>query len=539
MASPVKLEDLPVHQLQAVRQQIEEEIQSLTQSFGKLKQAQSKFSDCVESLKPLTSANSGKTIMSIADATDFYKRKVDFLRSNLEKLQETVTQRQSQRGAVVDMIQLKLSMIRQESQASKAKFTLYETKTALTTSLLGGFVGMCPHQRMYMVGTDSSEEHFRIAKIDRTVADELSLVEDSVKYTKKEMEDLLGMIENGNKSTGGLRKVTRCFGIFGFIRFLEGYYIILITKRSAVALLGGHHVYHIDETVVLSVTSSQVKLEKKPDEARYLQTFGKVDINKNFYFSYSYDITSSLQRNLAESSGEMCDPTDMYIWNSFLVRDSIPANSVWRLNIIYGFVDQSRISVFGRSIFVTLIARRSRHYAGARFLKRGVNDQGFVANDVETEQIVHDASTTSFFSPPGRYGSYPGYTSFLQHRGSIPVFWINYIDPFFTPAARHFNDMFRRYGTPIMVLNLVKSKERTKRESILLEQFTDAIWYLNQFLPEARKIQYIAWDMARASKSAEQDVISILEDLADQVLETTGFFHSGAEPLANAERRVQ
>ena len=31
------------------------------------------------------------------------------------------------------------------------------------------------------------------------------------------------------------------------------------------------------------------------------------------------------------------------------------------------------ISIFGQSIYVTLIARRSRHYAGARFLKRGVN----------------------------------------------------------------------------------------------------------------------------------------------------------------------
>jgi hypothetical protein len=33
------------------------------------------------------------------------------------------------------------------------------------------------------------------------------------------------------------------------------------------------------------------------------------------------------------------------------------------------------ISVFGRNILVTLIARRSRYFAGARFLKRGVNDK--------------------------------------------------------------------------------------------------------------------------------------------------------------------
>ena len=33
-------------------------------------------------------------------------------------------------------------------------------------------------------------------------------------------------------------------------------------------------------------------------------------------------------------------------------------------------------------------ARRSREYAGTRYLKRGLNNQGYAANDVETEQIV-------------------------------------------------------------------------------------------------------------------------------------------------------
>lgn len=33
------------------------------------------------------------------------------------------------------------------------------------------------------------------------------------------------------------------------------------------------------------------------------------------------------------------------------------------------------LSVLGRVVYVTLIARRSRHYAGARYLKRGVNEE--------------------------------------------------------------------------------------------------------------------------------------------------------------------
>lgn len=45
-----------------------------------------------------------------------------------------------------------------------------------------------------------------------------------------------------------------------------------------------------------------------------------------------------------------------------------------------------------------------------------------------------------------------------------------------------------------------QSRERTPRESILLNEYTNAITYLNQFLPNDKKILYKAWDMSRASK---------------------------------------
>ena len=32
------------------------------------------------------------------------------------------------------------------------------------------------------------------------------------------------------------------------------------------------------------------------------------------------------------------------------------------------------LNIYGRSLYITIIARRSRFFAGARFLKRGVND---------------------------------------------------------------------------------------------------------------------------------------------------------------------
>jgi hypothetical protein len=79
----------------------------------------------------------------------------------------------------------------------------------------------------------------------------------------------------------------------------------------------------------------------------------------------------------------------------------------------------------------------------------------------------------------------------------------------------------------------LQNKEKVRREAILLDQFNDLIKYLNQFPPEERKIKYIAWDMAHASKSNNQDVIAVLESIAEEVIQKVGFFHSGPEPFAN------
>lgn len=108
-----------------------------------------------------------------------------------------------------------------------------------------------------------------------------------------------------------------------------------------------------------------------------------------------------------------------------------------------------------------------------------------------------------------------------------PPIEVNLIDPYYGAAALHFDNLFERYGAPIYVVNLIKSKERQPRESKLLQEYTNAIDYLNQFLPAGKKIIHKAWDMSRASKVRGGDVIGNLEKIAESVLNTTGFFQNG------------
>lgn len=419
------------------------------------------------------------------------------------------------------------------------KFSLYETTT-----------------RFYLIGGDLLDKHYRVLKIDRTAPPgQLIIIEDEIVYDRKEVNHLLNTINDGNRQTGGLKLKCSAWGIMGFIRFTEAHYMVLITKRAQVAMLGGHYIYQVDGTELIPLTtgsSSRFQKDRNPEEVRYLNILNNLDLTRFFYFSYSYNITRSLQQNIIRERNAFNaglkhpnqDFQDIFVWNHHLLepaRDAMKNVHDWCHAVIHGSIDQSSLDVFGRRIYITIMARRSRYFAGARFLKRGTNDSGYVANDVETEQIVSEALTTSFHAPGPRLWSNPTYTSYIQHRGSIPLYWtqdnsgvtpkpdikLNLPDPFYAAAALHFDDLFERYGAPIYVLNLIKQRERTPRESKLLHEYKRAIEYLNQSLPKDKKIIYEAFDMARASKTRGQDVILSLEHLGEKVLRQTGFFHNG------------
>ena len=61
------------------------------------------------------------------------------------------------------------------------------------------------HSRFYI--TASTGNVHRILKIDRTDPTTLNVVEDTTTYDAKELDQLLRMVQDGNKSQGGLEKV--------------------------------------------------------------------------------------------------------------------------------------------------------------------------------------------------------------------------------------------------------------------------------------------------------------------------------------------
>ena len=94
-------------------------------------------------------------------------------------------------------------------------------------------------------------------------------------------------------------------------------------------------------------------------------------------------------------------------------------------------------------------------------------------------------------------------------------------------SGKHFNQLMTRYGSPVVILNLVKKRERRrKHESLLSDYLSKSISHLNMFLHEEDQLQYIHFDMARYNKKKDVNVMSKLAEIAQKSLNNTGIFHS-------------
>ncbi|CAM9117146.1 unnamed protein product [Ectocarpus sp. 8 AP-2014] len=386
------------------------------------------------------------------------------------------------------------------------------------------------------------------------------------------MIEMLDMIHEGNRTVGGLSMTAKGYGIVGFVRFLDCYYLNFITQRRLVGAIGGNLVYAIKATEMFAIkpadtasgalsstaahgndsnafVSTLAKVnrrlhptQRETAEAKYLGLFQFIDLTKDFFYSYTYDLTNSLQHNMTAATSKTFPPPpfkvrnqkDMYAWNFHQTRELEAQvghlnSSFWVIPIVHGAFLQRKCDLSGRMLNITVIARRSRHFAGTRYLKRGVSDTGKVANDVEVEQIAHaEGIKEGVFS------------SFLQMRGSIPTFWTqessisipkppivnSRVDPMYSATQDHFADLLERYGSPVLVLDLVKQTERREREVIVGREYRRAVEHVNSTMPSEHKIRYCALDFSHLSKHRDMNVLKALEEVAAWTVGQVGFFCS-------------
>jgi hypothetical protein len=90
--------------------------------------------------------------------------------------------------------------------------------------------------RFFIVGSNRHKTKFRLLKLDRTDLTELSVSEDPFFYSRKQIQDLLNMIDTGNKGSGGLKKTCVAFGLVGASHQLFVLIVVTLGRFCAIPL---------------------------------------------------------------------------------------------------------------------------------------------------------------------------------------------------------------------------------------------------------------------------------------------------------------
>ncbi|XP_071480716.1 LOW QUALITY PROTEIN: phosphatidylinositol-3-phosphatase SAC1-like [Diadema antillarum] len=327
--------------------------------------------------------------------------------------------------------------------------------------------------------------------------------------------------ENGTTiPAGASRKPVH--GLMGIIKLLRGPYLVVITKKEKVGEINGQVVWKVagTETIPYKKTDLHLNEEQKQDNKTYESMVQYALECNTFYFSTTFDLTHSLQR-LYNTSPEFLQmplferADQRYVWNGHMLRELIaqPELAKFILPVMVGFVS-IRIGIVNRQRFdYVVISRRSCLRAGTRFYMRGLDEVGQAANFVETEQIVQYNGSRA---------------SFVQTRGSIPLFWSqrpnlkykpliqisesqNHLDAF----KRHFDDQVVNYGNQVLI-NLIDHKGVEDR---LEKMFAKTVYESANSM-----MRYESFDFHHECRKMRWDRLSILMDRLAKDQEHFGYF---------------
>ncbi|CAJ0571375.1 unnamed protein product, partial [Mesorhabditis spiculigera] len=238
----------------------------------------------------------------------------------------------------------------------------------------------------------------------------------------------------------------------------------------------------------------------------------------DFYFCYERDITHTTQRHFEKTK----TPDERFFWNSHLLKDilSSPGEAAkdWIVPVMQGHVQSKEIKIDDVEasipyLSLTLISRRSIHRAGARYLRRGIDQDGNVANFVESELVLY---------------MFGHHVSFVQIRGSIPMFWsqkgYHYRPPLVIGKPveesmpfyeKHMENLQAHYGKPIVMVNLVN---QTGRELELARCYLEHVLRQN-----SEDTEFFSFDFHHHCRGLNFEKVALLLSSLEDSLGKLGF----------------
>ncbi|XP_059726474.1 synaptojanin-1 isoform X8 [Haemorhous mexicanus] len=316
-------------------------------------------------------------------------------------------------------------------------------------------------------------------------------------------------------------KVMDAYGLLGVLRLNLGdtllHYLVLVTGCMSVG--------KIQDSEVFRVTSTEfVSLRVDPTDEDRISEVRKVLNSGNFYFAWSaagvsLDLSLSAHRSVQERTTD-----NRFFWNQSLhlhLKHYGVNCDDWLLRLMCGGVEIRTIYAAHKQAKACLISRLSCERAGTRFNVRGTNDDGHVANFVETEQVIYLDDSVS---------------SFIQIRGSVPLFWeqpglqvgshrVRMSRGFEANAPafdRHFQTLKNLYGKQIIV-NLLGAKEG---EHMLSKAFQSHL-KASEHSADIKMVNFDYHQMVKGGKA--EKLHSVLKPQVQKFLECGFFYFDGKE----------
>ncbi|KAL1916229.1 uncharacterized protein VTP21DRAFT_5846 [Calcarisporiella thermophila] len=196
----------------------------------------------------------------------------------------------------------------------------------------------------------------------------------------------------------------------------------------------------------------------------------KLFANGSYYFSSDFDLTRTVQARITSGVFDLHAFDDHFLWNWYLLkellkfRENLSGDEKIQLDrggflvlAIQGYVGISDTYIDGHRAQLSILSKLSCKRAGTRFNTRGIDDDGNVANFVETETILQTDQWC---------------LAYTQIRGSVPVFWeqqgiqvMNHrikisrgADATRPASEKHFAEQLSRYGR-VHAINLLQQRE--------------------------------------------------------------------------------
>ncbi|TGZ64557.1 hypothetical protein CRM22_006317 [Opisthorchis felineus] len=304
-------------------------------------------------------------------------------------------------------------------------------------------------------------------------------------------------------------------------------YLVLVTGCTLVGKLPDHEVYRITNVQIISLRSPNSE-DDGVSEIRKLLSSGAFFFGRSVIDGKPYDITVNIQDryrlgSVTAATENMYLRNDIgldFLWNAGLMYPLLQwgVNPMdWLVPIICGSFDLCIVFCGSEQARMGLISRVSSRRPGTRFHVRGVNDRGYVANFVETEEFVYMGNTV---------------TSHVQIRGTVPLFWeqpgiqvgshkIQFsrgLELSLNAFERHFMHISSHYGSTAIV-NLLGCKQG---EALLSRAYQD----LHKQSSFKNSVCHIIFDYHSEVQSRGQKSLDWLQKQLERFVNSWGYFHA-------------